>query len=139
MATFKRIAALDYKTRSHVPADAKDLIKKMLVTNPAKRLGMLSGAEKDIFPHLSRRNPAVIAYTATRWRKLLKRPRGWDGAVPTAGDCYRFCLSSPHVNLVLHGPATMGQFNDNLAAMSKGALSEEEERWMRAFGAVVHG
>jgi len=51
MATFKRIAALDYKIRSHVPADAKDLIKKMLVTNPAKRMGMLSGAEKDIFNH----------------------------------------------------------------------------------------
>lgn len=72
------------------------------------------GAETDIFSHLVHRSPAVIAYTATRWRKLLKRPRGWDGEVPTAGHCYRFCLSNPNVNLVLHGPATMGQFKENL-------------------------
>ena len=97
------------------------------------------GAEEDIFPHLVDRSPAVIAYTATRWRKLLKRPRGWDGEVPTAGHCYRFCLSSPHVDLVLHGPATMGQFKENLAAMKQGPLSESERAWMREFGAIVHG
>jgi aryl-alcohol dehydrogenase-like predicted oxidoreductase len=97
------------------------------------------GAETDIFPHLVHRSPAVIAYTATRWRKLLKRLRGWDGEVPTAGHCYRFCLSNPNVNLVLHGPATMGQFKENLAAMAQGALTEEERTWMREFGAVVHG
>jgi len=33
-----------------------------------------TGAEQDIFPHLSKRKPAVIAYRATRWRGLLKRP-----------------------------------------------------------------
>ena len=51
MATFKRIAALDYKIRSHVPPEAKDLIKRMLLTNPSKRIGMLSGGEKDIYAH----------------------------------------------------------------------------------------
>ena len=97
------------------------------------------GAETDIFPHLSKRNPAVIAYTATRWRKLLKRPRGWKGDVPTAGHCYRFCLSSPHINLVLHGPNSIGQFKENLAALEQGPLSQDEMIWMREFGAVVHG
>ena len=51
-------------------------------------------------------NVAVIAYTATNWRRLLKRPRGWDGPVPDAGHCYRFCLSNEHVDVVLTGPAT---------------------------------
>src|SRR5204863_288051 len=37
------------------------------------------GAERDIFPHLAKRKPALVAYTATRWRKLLKRPSGWEG------------------------------------------------------------
>ncbi len=97
------------------------------------------GAERDIFPHLAARNPAVIAYTATRWRKLLSRPRGWTGGVPTAGDCYRFCLSSPHVNVVLHGTKNAAQFRENLAAMERGPLSQEEQTWMREFGAVVHG
>ena len=61
------------------------------------------GAETDVFPHLSRRHPAVVAYTATSWRKLLRPPRGWKGPPATAGDCYRFCLTSPYVDVVLTG------------------------------------
>src|SRR5512133_3787084 len=44
------------------------------------------GAEQDVFPHLARRRPAVVAYTATAWRKLLRPPRRWDGPATTAGD-----------------------------------------------------
>ncbi len=29
------------------------------------------GAERDIFPHLYKRKPAIVAYTATSWRRLL--------------------------------------------------------------------
>jgi aryl-alcohol dehydrogenase-like predicted oxidoreductase len=97
------------------------------------------GAEHDIFPHLAKRQPTLVAYTATSWRKLLKRPRGWEGKVPTAGDCYRFCLSSPHVDLVLSGPASTQQLDENLAALERGALSSDEQTWMRDFGKVVHG
>jgi aryl-alcohol dehydrogenase-like predicted oxidoreductase len=97
------------------------------------------GAEKDIFPHLAARHPAVVAYTATSWRKLLKKPRGWTGPVPTAGDCYRFCLSSPHVDVVLTGPASRAELDENLRALEKGPLSAEEMAWMREFGRVVHG
>jgi aryl-alcohol dehydrogenase-like predicted oxidoreductase len=99
------------------------------------------GAERDIFPHLARRQPSIVAYTATSWRKLLKRPAGWDRAQGpmTAGDCYRFCLSSPHVDVTLTGPASTAQLDENLAAFARGPLSPDEDRWMREFGAVVHG
>lgn len=97
------------------------------------------GAERDIFPHLARRRPAVVAYTATSWRKLLRAPSGWDGPVMTAGDCYRFCLSSPHVDVVLTGPKDVGQLRENLAALERGPLGAEEQRWMREFGQKVHG
>ncbi len=97
------------------------------------------GAEHDIFPHLARRNPMVVAYTATSWRKLLKRPRGWDGPVMTAGDCYRWCLSNPNVDVVLTGPASGKQLDENLAAIAKGPLGDEEMKWMRDFGRAVHG
>jgi aryl-alcohol dehydrogenase-like predicted oxidoreductase len=97
------------------------------------------GAERDIFPHLEKRKPAVVAYTATSWRKLLKAPSGWKGKVPTAGDCYRFCLSSPHVDLVVSGPASGAQLDENLAALAKGPLSDEEMSWMREFGKAAHG
>lgn len=97
------------------------------------------GAERDIFPHVREGKPSILAYTATAWRKLLKRPRGWSGPVMTAGDCYRFQLSSPHVDVALTGPATRAQVIENLDAVAKGPLSPEEESWMRAFGKAVHG
>jgi aryl-alcohol dehydrogenase-like predicted oxidoreductase len=97
------------------------------------------GAERDIFPHLAKRNPAVVAYTATSWRKLLKAPAGWAGPPMTAGDCYRFCLSSPHVDVTLAGPKSWEQLDESLRALERGPLSAEETKWMRAFGAAVHG
>ncbi len=97
------------------------------------------GAEDDIFPHVDPSRHSVIAYTATRWRKLLKRPHGWDGEVPTAGDCYRFCLAEPKVSVVLTGPKTREMLEANLEAVRRGPLSDEELVWMREFGKVVHG
>ncbi|MFO0661257.1 MAG: aldo/keto reductase [Polyangiaceae bacterium] len=84
------------------------------------------GAERDIFPHLSVRQPSVVAYTATAWRKLLKRPSGWAGQVMTAGDCYRFCLTNDHVDVVLTGPASKAELEENLTAVERGPLSPEE-------------
>jgi aryl-alcohol dehydrogenase-like predicted oxidoreductase len=97
------------------------------------------GAERDVFPNLGASKPAICAYTATSWRKLLKRPSGWTGDVMTAGDCYRFCLSSPHVDLTLMGPASIEQVDENIDALERGPLTSDEEAWMRAFGHAVHG
>lgn len=97
------------------------------------------GAEQDIFPHLEKLRPIVVAYTATAWRRLLRAPRGWKGRVATAGDCYRFCLTSPHVDMVLAGPRSAAELHENLAALDKGPLSPEEMVFMREFGHAVHG
>ena len=97
------------------------------------------GAEADVFPHLARRRPAVVAYTATCWRKLLSPPRGWQGPAASAGDCYRFCLTSPHVDVVLTAPASAAELRENMQALEKGPLPPGEEARMRALGRVVHG
>ncbi len=97
------------------------------------------GAERDVFPHLARRRPAVVAYTATSWRKLMRRPRGWAGNVMTAGDCYRFVLGSPHVDVVLTGPRSVAELRENLAAVDRGPPTAAELAWMREFGSAVHG
>ncbi len=97
------------------------------------------GAEAEIFPHLARRRPAVVAYTATAWRKMLRAPGGWKGKVPTAGDCYRFCLASPHVDVVLTGPRNVAELRENLATVNRGPLSPAEMEEMRAFGRAVRG
>jgi len=97
------------------------------------------GAETDIFPHVDPKSTAVVAYTATRWRKLLKRPRKWEGRVPTAADCYRFCLSHDSVDLALMGIKGEAQFNENMEGLLKGPMDVDEMAWMREFGRVVHG
>ncbi len=115
-------------------AEESDLDLLMIRYNAAH-----TGAEAEIFPHLGRRRPAVVAYTATAWRKLLRAPGGWKGKVPTAGDCYRFCLASPHVDVVLTGPRSVAELRENLAAVDRGPLSPAEMEEMRAFGRAVHG
>jgi hypothetical protein len=95
------------------------------------------GAERDIFPHLPEGRHTVVSYTATCWRYLLRRPRGWQGPMPTAGDCYRFCLSSPHVDVTLTGPASLEQLRENLAALEKGPLSSEEMTMFRELGPLI--
>ena len=98
-----------------------------------------TGAEEDIFPYLSKRKPAIVTYTATRWRALLKSTKGWDGPVMTAADCYRFCLSNPAVDLTLTGPKTREQLEENLVNLKvRGPLTPEERNWMREFGRAVH-
>lgn len=97
------------------------------------------GAERDIFPHLATRRPMVVAYTATSWRRLLTRPDGWQGPLPTPADCYRFCLTSEHIDVVLMGPRTVAELDENLEGLRKGPLSEQEMHELRAFGRVVHG
>jgi aryl-alcohol dehydrogenase-like predicted oxidoreductase len=97
------------------------------------------GAEHDVFPHFKSPRPAVVAYTATSWKRLLKKPSGWSGPVMTAGDCYRFCLTSPFVDVVLAGVKSEKELDENIAAIEKGPLDGEEDGWMRAFGKAVHG
>ena len=97
------------------------------------------GAETDIFPSYAQRRPLTVAYTATSWRKLLKPPKGWDGEAMSAGDCYRFCLSSPHVDLVLCGAGSGQQLQENLRALGRGSLSPEEDERIRRFGRAVRG
>jgi aryl-alcohol dehydrogenase-like predicted oxidoreductase len=98
-----------------------------------------TGAEQDIFPHLDKQKTAIIAYTATRWRGLLKRPKDWSGPVMTASDCYRFCLSNPHVDIVITGPKTRQQLQENLRELrEKGPLSQKENEWIRDYGQIVH-
>ena len=98
------------------------------------------GAEQDIFPHLAAHDPGVISYTATRWRYLLRRPRGYpaDASVPSPDQCYRFVLSNPHVDVCMMAPSNEKQLRENVAGMSKGPLTQEEMEFMRRFGDVVH-
>ena len=98
------------------------------------------GAESEIFPQLAAHDQGLVSYTATRWRFLTRRTRGWPktGPIPTAGQCYRFVLSNPHVDVCLTAPRSEREFCENLAAVRLGPLPEDEMRFMRDYGDAVH-
>jgi aryl-alcohol dehydrogenase-like predicted oxidoreductase len=106
------------------------------------------GAEGDIFPYLSKRNPAVVGYTALAWGQLIRPLKGiamppWPGEGSFAGPplspelCYRFVLTNPKVHLVLTGPQSREQLRQNLAALKQGPLTPEEMNWVRQYGQWV--
>lgn len=128
------ISCHDRKFAAQLAADG-ELDVLMIRYNAAHR-----GAETEVFPHLAAHDVGLVSYTATRWRKLLERPKGWpeDGRVPTAGECYRFVLSNPHVDVCLNAPSNLEHFNSNLAAARQGPLDEDDMDFMRRFGDAVH-
>lgn len=106
------------------------------------------GAEEDIFPHLSKRNPAVISYTALAWGQLTRPLKNismppWphqkhDNIPPlTPQLCYRFVLTNPHIHLVLTAPKNREQLHQNLQAVEQGPLNQEELDWVSQYGNLV--
>jgi len=108
-----------------------------------------TGAEEDIFPHLKKRNPVVVSYTALAWKQLINPVKGiemipWPDSkdkakIPplTPELCYRFVLSNPQVHLVLTGPKNREQLMVNFGAMQQGALTPEELNWIRQYGKLI--
>ena len=99
------------------------------------------GAEKDIFPYITKENrPGITIYTATCWRKLLKKSKMPQGEEPlSAADCYRFVLTNPHVDLCLMGPSSEEEMKEGLNALERGALSDDEMSRFRRIGKYIHG
>lgn len=106
------------------------------------------GAEQDIFPHLSKRKPAVVAYTALAWGQLIRPVQGitmppWPGKESFNGPplspelCYRFVFTNPDVHVVLTGPQNREQLKQNLATIQQGPLNAEEMQWIRQYGQLV--
>lgn len=119
--------------RAHLGCGVFDLV--MFRYNAAHR-----GAEKDLFPLLPvEGRPGTVAYTATRWGHLLDPGRLPPGEkVPGPGDCYRFVLSRPEIDVCLTGPADGAQLDEALTALDRGPMDEEEASWMRRLGDHVH-
>jgi predicted aldo/keto reductase-like oxidoreductase len=99
------------------------------------------GAEREIFPFIGKeRRPGLVAFTATRWGKLLDPKKMPAGETPsTAGDCYRFVLSNPAVDVCISGAKTVDEMRRNLAALEAGPMSQAEIERMRRIGDFIYG
>lgn len=112
-------------------ADELPLDSLMIRYNAAHR-----GAEKEIFDSLETPRPGIIAYTATRWGRLLK-PAG-DLKPMSAPECYRFAINHSKVDTVLCGARTWEELVANVDGVMKGPLSDERLDEIHRFGDAVH-
>ena len=99
------------------------------------------GAQWEVFSKLPTEpaaRPGLVAFTATRWGTLLEPSGAEGGRVPTAGDCYRFVLSNPQVDVVMTGPRSVEDVRAALDALSRGPMDPDEIAWMTAHGDRVH-
>ncbi len=97
------------------------------------------GAEKDIFPHLPEERPGIVSFTATKRMSLVRsRKIPFFEKRPTAGDCYRFVLSHPSVDIVITDPSNASQLRENLTEVSKGPMTDKEMEWMKRIGDYVY-
>ena len=95
------------------------------------------GAERDIFPKLPAPEirPGIVTFTATCWGDLMKPDKVPTGEkIPSAGDCYRFNLTNPAVDLCLTGSRSASDLAAALDALDKSPMTPEEMDWMRRVG-----
>ena len=80
----------------------------------------------------------VIAFTATRWGTLLKPHPEWSNDVPTAVDCYGYCLAEPAVHTVFTAPKTIQELETNLAVLQTAPMNDDMRRHWNQFGDIVY-
>jgi aryl-alcohol dehydrogenase-like predicted oxidoreductase len=97
------------------------------------------GAEREVFSAYGQDRPAIISYTATRWRMLLKPlpAQGFPQAM-TGPECYRFVLSNPSIDVALCAGANIEELRENVAGVLKGPLDQQRMDEAKRFGDAVH-
>ncbi|MDP3275815.1 MAG: aldo/keto reductase [Deltaproteobacteria bacterium] len=96
------------------------------------------GAERSLFPTLTQRKTAAIAFTSLCYTRLLRPVRGAATSPISAADCYRFSLSDPAVGLVLAAPSRAQDADAALQALKNPALSPDQLQAIRAHGREVY-
>ena len=60
------------------------------------------------------------------------------GPVPSAPDCYRYCLTAPAVQVVLSAPKTSAQARENLTILGEETLGRDTVSTWESYGDLVH-
>jgi aryl-alcohol dehydrogenase-like predicted oxidoreductase len=96
-------------------------------------------AAREVFPAAAKAQKPVVAFTATRWGTLLEPHPAWPGPLPTASDCYRYCLAQPAVQVVLTAPQALAELENNLKVLELRPMSAQKCRQWQRFGDLVYG
>ncbi len=92
-----------------------------------------------VFPAAHRARLPVVAYTATRWGTLLDGHPAWHAPVPTATECYRYCLAQPAVEIVLTAPTSLAHVTANVEVLRGRVPAARKRAQWEAYGDLVHG
>lgn len=133
----RTLAISSHKRKLFVELEKEKLLDVIHVRyNAANR-----GAEQDVFPFLTGQDrPGIVTYTATRWRQLLDPKKMPPGTNPVnAADAYRFVLSHPNVDVCMTGVKDKHQLHDNLSALEKGPMDDQELQNIRMIGDRIYG
>jgi len=96
-------------------------------------------AQEEVFPMAQEAGIPVIAFTCTRWAQLLQGHPNWQGAIPTAADCYRYALHQKAVRMALTAPQTPAELEENLSVLQVRELSAQQLEQLEEYGALVYG
>lgn len=118
------------RPRAREFVDELSLDALMIRYNAAHR-----GAEREIFETLGDDRPGIVAYTATRWGRLLKPASGLG---PMSGpECYRFVLGHPKVDVALCGARNFSELQTDVAGVLAGPLPPLRLAEVQSFGDAV--
>lgn len=77
------------------------------------------GAERDVFPVARQKRIPVVTFTGLRWKALLEStpedPPGFT--LPSAPECYRFCLANPAIAVALAAPGDRRELEQDLTLL----------------------
>lgn len=103
------------------------------------------GARRDLFSHIQRPRPTLLFNFASTAGALLPaqmEAMGLPAATywhPAITDYYRFALSRPELDGLLIAPRTPREISGLKAAIERGPLNREEERYLLDLGLVSRG
>ena len=126
---------------AHSRTAAVELIKSGKVDVMMHRYNMAHrGAEEHVLPAAIANDVPLVAFTCTRWGRLLKKHPEWNGTLFDAVTCYRYALQHPGIRLAMTAPESPDQLKENLGIFDHpDSLSKEEIDRCEAFGKLVYG
>jgi aryl-alcohol dehydrogenase-like predicted oxidoreductase len=95
-------------------------------------------AAHEVFPAAAKAQTTIVAFTATRWGTLLEPYADWPDPLPTASDCYRYCLAQPSVHVVLTAPRSLAELEQNLDVLELPPMSKQKRGQWERFGDLVY-
>ena len=93
-----------------------------------------NGAETLSFPYALQNDLPVIAFTTTRWNRLLKKdPLGDKSKIvipPSTADCIKFALQHPAVEIVLHSARDEEELDHALSSLIECSADPNSSSWL---------